>query len=194
MSNHKHLTKEDRLIIETGLNNGSSRKSIAQTLGKSPSTICKEVKLRSRWKEYHRPYMRKNGTYDCQKIEQCGYNGFCSQRCPEQLYIKWKRRDKTVGICKGCPEIGQCRLRKKFYKAGKTHENQLYTHKDSREGISLTIFQTKALSFILKGGTKWVCHFEPLKRSNPRYSSLNGLFSIIRIGEYLFSLYLNAVN
>ncbi|WP_289219797.1 helix-turn-helix domain-containing protein [Ileibacterium valens] len=58
MANQKHLTIEDRMIIETGLTNGSTRKSIADTLGKSPSTICKEIKLHSIQKEYSRPYMR----------------------------------------------------------------------------------------------------------------------------------------
>lgn len=192
MSNHKHLTKEDRLIIETGLNNGSSRKSIAQTLGKSPSTICKEVKLRSRWKEYHRPYMRKNGTYDCQKIEQCGYNGFCSQRCPEQLYIECKRRDRTVGVCNGCPEVSQCRLRKKFYEAGEAHETYRYTLKDSREGINLTTSQAKALGDILKEGTERGLSLYAIKKAHPEISqSERTLYSYVEQGVFASSGLLN---
>ena len=44
MAKQAHLTLEERKIIEVGLNNGSTRKSIADTLGKDKSTICKEVK------------------------------------------------------------------------------------------------------------------------------------------------------
>lgn len=42
MAKQAHLTLEERKIIEVGLNNGSTRKSIADTLGKDKSTICKE--------------------------------------------------------------------------------------------------------------------------------------------------------
>ena len=44
MAKQAHLTLEERKIIEVGLNNGSTRKSIADPLGKDKSTICKEVK------------------------------------------------------------------------------------------------------------------------------------------------------
>ena len=36
---NKHLSFEERVIIETGIRNGSSKKSIADTLGKDKSTI-----------------------------------------------------------------------------------------------------------------------------------------------------------
>lgn len=42
---NKHLSFEERVIIETGIRNGSSKKSIADTLGKDKSTIGKEIKL-----------------------------------------------------------------------------------------------------------------------------------------------------
>ena len=47
MSAHKHLTLEDRIMIHRGLDNSSSRKSIADIIGKDKSTVCKEVKLHS---------------------------------------------------------------------------------------------------------------------------------------------------
>lgn len=45
MSAHKHLTLEDRIMIHRGLDNSSSRKSIADIIGKDKSTVCKEVRL-----------------------------------------------------------------------------------------------------------------------------------------------------
>ena len=50
--NHKHLTVEDRLYIENGLNAGISFKDIARYLCKDPSTISKEVR-KHRLSEYH---------------------------------------------------------------------------------------------------------------------------------------------
>ena len=43
--NQKHLTLSDRTFIEQELVQGSSFKSIADVLGKDPTTISKEVKL-----------------------------------------------------------------------------------------------------------------------------------------------------
>ena len=39
-----HLTLEDRKIIQHDLENGMNRAQIAKELGKSPSTISKEIK------------------------------------------------------------------------------------------------------------------------------------------------------
>lgn len=41
---NSHLTLEDRRIIQKGIENGSSKQSIADTLGKDNSTIGKEIK------------------------------------------------------------------------------------------------------------------------------------------------------
>ena len=51
MTNNKHLTLSDRIIIEKGLNNNSSRKSIGDTLGMDKSSICKEIKNHSFFKK-----------------------------------------------------------------------------------------------------------------------------------------------
>ena len=42
---NKHLSFEERVIIETGNRNGSSIKSIVDTLDKDKSTIGKGIKL-----------------------------------------------------------------------------------------------------------------------------------------------------
>lgn len=39
----KHLTLSERKIIETGINNSSTKAAIAETLGKDKLTICKEI-------------------------------------------------------------------------------------------------------------------------------------------------------
>ena len=72
MSAHKHLTFEDRIIIHRGLDNSSSRKSIAAIIGKDKSTVCKEVKLHS-FSKRHKPFgVSPKGTYDCIHIAECG--------------------------------------------------------------------------------------------------------------------------
>lgn len=44
MTNQKHLTLSDRMVIETQLSNSTSFKAIASALDKDPSTISKEVR------------------------------------------------------------------------------------------------------------------------------------------------------
>ena len=51
--NQKHLTLSDRTFIEQELIQGSSFKSIADVLGKDPTTISKEVKLHRVFYENH---------------------------------------------------------------------------------------------------------------------------------------------
>lgn len=45
-SNNKnlHLTAQERLIIEKGIENGSTKAAIALTIGKDKSTVGKEIK------------------------------------------------------------------------------------------------------------------------------------------------------
>ena len=81
MAAHKHLTLDDRFTIQKGLDNSSSRKSIADTLGKDKSTISKEVKLHSFSRSFKRQGGSPKGTYDCIHIETCGFNRFCSLAC-----------------------------------------------------------------------------------------------------------------
>ena len=52
--NQKHLTLNDRLYIETSLNDGLSFKEISKFLCKDPTTISKEVRLhRSPYESMH---------------------------------------------------------------------------------------------------------------------------------------------
>ena len=43
---NKHLTLQERMIIETGIKNGSTKKALADTLSKEKSTIGKEIKAK----------------------------------------------------------------------------------------------------------------------------------------------------
>lgn len=48
--NQKHMTMDDRVIIEKGLNAKQSLRSIALQLGKDPTTIAKEIKKHRTYK------------------------------------------------------------------------------------------------------------------------------------------------
>lgn len=148
-SKNSHLTLEDRMIIEKGLTNESSRKSIADTLGKDKSTICKEVKKHRRLKEPSRSYQSPNGTHDCIFIRECSYNGFCHSACQRRQPVPCKRRDRTVEVCNGCSRRHYCRLPKYYYRAEEAHKEYTYTLTDSRQGIDLTSAQARQIADLI---------------------------------------------
>ena len=133
-----HLTLEDRRFIQHGLEEGKSKAQIANDLGKSPSTITKEVKLHRRFK-LTSAYGRAPSYYCVNKGKYKECYG-CKIECEHFLERTCKRRDR-IGVCNKCPQRGSCYLDKYDYYAGKAHEDYLYTLKDSREGVNLTSSQ-----------------------------------------------------
>ena len=79
MNKNKHLTLEDRIIIEQKLKERETFKGIARGLGRDPTTIAKEVKNHIQF--------RKTGCYgkafnDCLFRKNCTLRHLCgSRRC-----------------------------------------------------------------------------------------------------------------
>lgn len=150
MANNKHLSLSDRFIIERGLNNGSSRKSIADTLGMDKSSICKEIKNHSFFQPFSRQGVSTLGTYDCIHIDACGYRSFCTNACSNRVSIPCKTKDSSSGVCNGCKQRSSCKLTKKLYDAKKAQLEYEYTLKDSRLGWNISYSEIKELASILK--------------------------------------------
>ena len=73
-----YLTDDERKIIQRGIENNSSKKSIADTLGKDKSTIGKEIK-NHRTLSYKSKY-----PVECVDTGKCPnkYSHHCSMDCP----------------------------------------------------------------------------------------------------------------
>ena len=81
----KHMTMDQRIIIEKGLDQGSSIRSIALQLGKDPTTISKEIK-KHRTIQEHSPFNESKNKCallkDCKKKNICGiYAPVCKRMC-----------------------------------------------------------------------------------------------------------------
>lgn len=107
-----HLTFHDRIVIQTGITNLASKKAIADTLGRDPSTIGKEIKRNRLHKPT--PWTTKSPSNDA-----------CA------------RRDRTPGACNGCPLYSQCKKTRYFYDAQKAHEKYRLRLISTRGGIYL---------------------------------------------------------
>ncbi|UWO53124.1 helix-turn-helix domain-containing protein [Catenibacterium mitsuokai] len=83
-----HLTLSERQIIQRGIENGSTKTSIAATLGKDKSTIGKEIKA-------HRKHSHIC-SFDpaCANKDRCKHHHVC-KNCADLVVFKCKRRDRS---------------------------------------------------------------------------------------------------
>lgn len=140
---NKHLSLNDRKIIEQGIENRCNKVDIARTLGKDPTTVAKEIRL-------HREFKPRN-TFNypniCINIKKCGG---CKFKCKDYQEQTCKLRDRSPGACNKCPKMTSCHLDKYFYNAEKADKEYRRDLVDFRQGINLTTKEAKELANILK--------------------------------------------
>ena len=144
-NSNKHLTLNDRCIIQTGIVNGSSHKAIADNIGKNKSTVGREIKE-------HR-YLKTPCALpvECAIYAKCrpGYN--CKGgSCKDFVQFTCKRRDRSPGACNGCEKISHCRFNKYYYEARIAQKEYKYTLSDSRTGRNLTAAEAKTIADIIR--------------------------------------------
>ena len=106
----KHLTLEDRIDIQTGISQQETLRSIAEKIGKDPSTISKEIK---RNRIMH-PTSVKSDCTDCPLLKKAPY------------------------VCNNCTKKRtDCGFNRYLYYAKKAQEQYETMLRESREGIPL---------------------------------------------------------
>ena len=143
-SNNKnlHLTVQERIIIEKGIENGSTKAAIALTIGKDKSTVGKEIKK-------HRELVHKSSyKINCANIKNCSHNHVCDN-CADFKPFTCNRRDRSPGACNGCSKYTYCRYDKYRYKADFSHKKYREDLVDSRTGINMSYEECKAMADII---------------------------------------------
>lgn len=151
MSKNKHLTDSERQQIEQSLHSNVSLKRIANLLGKSTSTVSREIRAHAVESDKYAPYRTHNRCIqreDCQKRYLCSDKPDCTKRCStcnlcnglcedyrEQLCYKLY---ESPYVCNGCIEESRCVLRKKYYLHKKAHASYCEMLKESRTGANIT--------------------------------------------------------
>lgn len=141
---NKHLTYSDRQIIEKGITNDSSKVSIAETLGKDPSTIGKEIK------EHRYAAYKCKLVLECAIYQKCKPQGSCTKDCLKYVPFKCKRRDRSPGACNGCDNYQYCRFNKYKYDAKKAHNEYIDDLSGTRQGFNTTTDEVKRIGEIIK--------------------------------------------
>lgn len=143
-SNNKnlHLTVQERIIIEKGIENGSTKAAIALTIGKDKSTVGKEIKK-------HRELVHKSSyKINCANMKNCSHNHVCDN-CVDFKPFTCNRRDRSPGACNGCSKYTYCRYDKYRYKADFSHKKYREDLVDSRTGINMSYEECKAMADII---------------------------------------------
>ena len=143
-SNNKnlHLTVQERIIIEKGIENGSIKAAIALTIGKDKSTVGKEIKK-------HRELVHKSSyKINCANMKNCSHNHVCDN-CADFKPFTCNRRDRSPGACNGCSKYTYCRYDKYRYKADFSHKKYREDLVDSRTGINMSYEECKAMADII---------------------------------------------
>ena len=143
-SNNKnlHLTAQERIIIEKGIENGSTKAAIALTIGKDKSTVGKEIKK-------HRELVHKSSyKINCANMKNCSHNHVCDN-CADFKPFTCNRRDRSPGACNGCSKYTHCRYDKYRYKADFSHKKYREDLVDSRTGINMSYEECKAMADII---------------------------------------------
>lgn len=139
----KHLTLDERRIIERGIENGATKTSIADTIGKDNSTIGKEIKL-------HRKVVYKCGLpLECSNYKRCQFGRECFPECEGYEPFKCVRRDRSPGACNGCSNYRSCRFTKYRYDAIDAEHAYRMELTESREGVNLTTTEAKSMADVI---------------------------------------------
>ena len=120
MTNYSHLSYEERVCLEDGLNNNKSINQIAKELNRNHSTLLREI---DRNKVYYKP-----NNY-----------GYSNTTDPKNLY-KYQpclRLKKSPYVCNGCKSRSGCRKERFTYYARKADNSYKQLISECRKGIDL---------------------------------------------------------
>ena len=162
MAKNKHLTDSERLLIEQALRQGVSLKQIAAKLGKSASTVSREIRARAIESDKYAPYRvhnRCDKRMVCQKmqlcadkpncVKKCSLCNYCNAICEDYEERQCPKLYDPPYVCNGCFEERQCVLRKKYYLHRQANEAYREMLVESRIGANITEDELLALDALV---------------------------------------------
>ena len=154
MANQKHLTADQRDIIQKMITDHASFTEIGNTLDKDPSTISKEVRNHLVFLRTGCKYVSYNACanrFSCDKkhvckicksdrrYKKCKNCPACNNNCPDFVQTICDKLLKPPYVCNGCVNrIMNCTLEKRFYYADAAQKEYLEKLSESRSGFSYT--------------------------------------------------------
>ena len=164
----KHLSRENREVIEAGIRNRDSARAIAKRLDASPSTVTREVRAHRTVTE-KKLSAKEKASLRCAKRDSCQASGTacpkcstaltnckdcrtrrCVLTCPEYEPKMCPETERWPYVCpEACPKRGWCKLPKCAYDAGDANAAYRETLSSSRSGICATQEELDAMNGII---------------------------------------------
>ena len=157
---NKHLTLDERNIIELELGKNTSFREIANYIGKNPSTISKEIKkhrIRKEGQAIHISFNHCANKADCHKrnlcnprcTKECKSCNNCNYVCPDFEEGLCFRLNHAPYVCNGCSLKYSCKLTKYYYRALSSYNAYKALLSDARQGINLSELELDNLDKIV---------------------------------------------
>ena len=142
-----HMTLDDRVYIQEGLDNNLNPNLISKKIGKSHSTVIREI-------EKHRVFKGKRyegAKAPCLHKDSCIIYGLCDKKyckspcrnchgcvniCPEYFPKQCSKLEASPHVCNGCQKQDSCTFERYYYIASYAHNVYMDTLISSREGIN----------------------------------------------------------
>lgn len=148
MAKNKHLSYDDRLIIEKNLSLSKSFKYIGKLLDKDCTTISKEIRNH---------YKVMNTGSVGRRFNNCVYRRICPNKgknCIISKCINFKEEkcpllDKPPYVCNGCKNRNNCTLTKHFYDAAFAFKEYKEVLTETRQGLLIEQTEIDHLNSIL---------------------------------------------
>lgn len=199
MSSQKHLTLDDRVVIEKGLDNRLSFKTIGQNLDKDCTTISKEIRNHKVFEKIgcygrvfndclHRMVCSLTGICNVciknqKRTARCCFCGKCTSRCPDYEKETCSRLQKPPYVCNGCTDRNKCTLEKTFYRAAYADKEYRSLLSEARTGPDITEDELAEMDRIIS---------PPIRNGQSVYHVLNNhTDEIMRCEKTIYS-YINA--
>lgn len=132
----KHMSREDRDIIELNLNEGNNNfTKIGKNIGYHRTTISNEIikhKIPAKLRTYGRLVPCKF-VKDCAKIN----NSYCNHRCDNFESQECEFLAKPPYVCNGCKRKNTCGLQRFYYRAKEAQEIYESDLINSRTGLNI---------------------------------------------------------
>ena len=160
MSENKHLTLDERNIIEQELTKNTSFKEIANMLSKDPTTISKEVRkhrIRKEGQAIHVNFNHCAKRFNCHRknlcnprcTKECRHCNSCNNVCSDFIEGTCFRLTHAPYVCNGCTEKFGCKLTKYYYRALPSFNKYKQVLSESRQGFNITELELANLDRIV---------------------------------------------
>lgn len=161
-----HLSDSDRIRMEHGLRHRMSFQQIGKELGKSHSTISREVlkhRISSDKGASGRISNRCVFRRDCDVYHlcperrchrKCSACKNCNAVCSKFQEEICRKLSEAPYVCNGCPDEYRCVLKKQFYLSSVAQRDYRQVLLESRKGANLSEAEKSEISNVIHAGTE----------------------------------------